>query len=297
MTLPDHHAPHVSHRGRKRLILSADDYGLSPGIGKAIRSLIDAGRLSATACMTPSPDWPAEAALLKPLSNRADIGLHFTLTGLPGLASGGAAQPPSLAQLVLRALTGRLDLGAVAAELDAQFDAFEAAMGRPPDFLDGHHHVHQLAGVRKVVVETVRRRYPGAPLYVRTCGDGLMTIVGRRSQIGRSLAVAGLGLGFSGYLRSHGLATNTAFRGVRSFAASENYPALFARWLHDVPDGALIMCHPGHVDASLVARDPVTTAREAEFAFLASGQAGSLLARAGVEVRRGAFLYTMGAPA
>ena len=86
MTLSDHSARPASHPVGKRLILSADDYGLSPGIGKAIRSLIDAGRLSATACMTPSPDWQSEAALLKPLSNRADIGLHFTLTGLPGLA-------------------------------------------------------------------------------------------------------------------------------------------------------------------------------------------------------------------
>jgi predicted glycoside hydrolase/deacetylase ChbG (UPF0249 family) len=84
---------------------------------------------------------------------------------------------------------------------------------------------------------------------------------------------------------------------VRSFAASENYPALFARWLHHLPDGALIMCHPGHVDASLVARDSVTTAREAEFAFLASEQAGALLAQAGVVLQRGAFLYSTGAPA
>ncbi|HSV29265.1 MAG TPA: ChbG/HpnK family deacetylase, partial [Candidatus Omnitrophota bacterium] len=40
--------------------LCADDYGLAPGIGRAIRDLIAAGRLQATGCMTGSPHWPAE---------------------------------------------------------------------------------------------------------------------------------------------------------------------------------------------------------------------------------------------
>ena len=299
MTLPDHAAPDDAAPGRRRIILSADDYGLSPGIGAAIRTLIEAGRLSATACMTPSPDWPTEAALLKPFSDRADIGLHFTLTGLPGLVTrpGGHAAPPTLGQVIAQALSGRLDLGAVAAELDAQLDAFEAAMGRPPDFLDGHHHVHQLAGIRKIVVQTVLRRYPLGRIYVRSCSDRIVATFGHGCQIGRAFAIGGLGLGFAGLLRRRGIATNTAFRGVRSFAASETYADLFPRWLHKVPDGALIMCHPGHVDASLVARDGVTTPREAEFAFLASPQAAAALDQADVHLRRGAFLYTKSAPA
>ena len=295
MTLSDHAAVPDSVPGGKRIILSADDYGLSPGIGTAIRSLIDAGRLSATACMTASPDWPAEAALLKSFCGRADIGLHFTLTGLPGLVTGQA--PPALGQLIIRAHTGRLDLGAVAAELDAQFDAFETAMGQAPDFLDGHHHVHQLAGIRKIVVETVRRRYPSCAFYVRNCSDRIVATFGHGHQIGRTFSVGGLGLGFAALLRESGIPTNTAFRGVRSFAASENYADLFAGWLRNIPDGALIMCHPGHVDASLAARDHVTAPREAELAFLAGPGAKAALVRAGAQVQRGAFLYTMGAPA
>ncbi len=295
MTLPDHVAPPYSAPGRRRIILSADDYGLSPGIGIAIRSLIDAGRLSATACMTSSPDWPAEAALLEPLSGRADIGLHFTLTGLPGLVSRQA--PPALGQLIIRALTGRLDLGAVAAELEAQLDAFEAALGRPPDFLDGHHHVHQLAGIRKIVVQAVRRRYPSATFYVRNCSDRIVATFGHGCQIGRSFVIGGLGSGFANLLRENGIATNTAFRGVRSFVAAENYGDLFAGWLRAIPDGALIMCHPGQVDASLAARDSVTAPREAEFAFLAGPGAATALEQAGVQVQRGSFLYTMGARA
>ena len=48
-------------------ILCADDYGLAPGVGRAIRNLIERGRLSATSCMTAGRFWPEEARLLQPL--------------------------------------------------------------------------------------------------------------------------------------------------------------------------------------------------------------------------------------
>jgi predicted glycoside hydrolase/deacetylase ChbG (UPF0249 family) len=56
------------------------------------------------------------------------------------------------------------------------------------------------------------------------------------------------------------------------------------------------MCHPGHVDATLAARDPVTDAREAEFSYLASDAMARDLDAAGVRLERGAFLYTSGTP-
>ncbi len=40
------------------IVLVADDYGLAPGIDRAIRTLIAAGKLSGTGCMTLFPEWP-----------------------------------------------------------------------------------------------------------------------------------------------------------------------------------------------------------------------------------------------
>jgi len=34
-----------------------------------------------------------------------------------------------------------------------------------------------------------------------------------------------------------------------------------------MPEGGLIMCHPGFVDETLVSLDPLTTQRENEYAF------------------------------
>ena len=37
------------------------------------------------------------------------------------------------------------------AEITRQFEAFAAAFGRPPDFVDGHHHVHLFPQIRDAV--------------------------------------------------------------------------------------------------------------------------------------------------
>ena len=291
-------APTVLAPDARRIVLCADDYGLAPGIGRAVRALVEAGRLGAVGCMSASPDWPGEAALLKPLDGRVDVGLHFALTGLPPLtdmphARRGAA-PPGLGEIVLRALGGGLDGGAVAAEFAAQLDAFEAAFGRPPDFVDGHQHVHQLPVARNAVLDVLRRRNIADRLYVRNCSDGLAAMLGQGAGALRPLAIAALGLGFRRLLARAGIATNPAFRGVRSFSPAEDYPALFRHWLADAPDGTLVMCHPGIADAALAARDPVVAAREGEFAFLSGPSAEAALVATGSRIARGAFLYTSG---
>ncbi len=62
-----------------------------------------------------------------------------------------------------RAFAHTLPLDAVREELRAQLDAFEEVWGGPPDFIDGHQHVHVLPGVRTVVIEEMARRYTRAP--------------------------------------------------------------------------------------------------------------------------------------
>src|SRR3954464_9051918 len=136
---------------RRRIWIIADDYGLSPAVDAGILALLDEERLSGTGCMTVFPDWFAAAARLRPHLAQRAVGLHLTLTDHPALtgrsplAPGG--RPPRLAELLMKTLTGRLRRP-VADELDAQWHRFEAALGVPPAFLDGHHHVHFLPPVR-----------------------------------------------------------------------------------------------------------------------------------------------------
>jgi chitin disaccharide deacetylase len=51
-----------------------------------------------------------------------------------------------------------------------------------------------------------------------------------------------------------------------------------AQFLDGLPDGGLVMCHPGYVDETLESLDPLTTQREAEHAYLAGDRFEALLA-------------------
>lgn len=258
---------------RPTLTLCADDYGLAPGVSAAIRDLIAQGRLQATGCMTGSPHWPEAAALLKPLDGRADIGLHLTLTDQPALAPMAGLAPdgtlPALPDLLKRALARRLDRAEVAAELERQVDAFEAHFGRPPDFLDGHHHVHQLPVIRDVVLDLWRRRMGGRG-WVRSCVEPRAAILVRRVDPVRALVISELGQAFRRRLRRLGVPHNRSFRGVYDFSGRIPFAELFRRFTDAPGPRTLMMVHPGVVDDALRAADSLTGQREVEYAFLAS---------------------------
>jgi len=271
------------------LTLCADDYGLAPGVSRAIRQLIVAGRLQATGCMTGSPHWPEAARELKPLDGRADIGLHLTLTDqvplgpMPGLAPEGRLPP--VGAMVKRAVLGRLDRAEIAAELDRQLNSFEAAFGRAPDFIDGHHHVHQLPGVREAVIAAWRTRLNRRG-WVRSCWEPPTAILGRGVDWTRALVISELGRGMRRMLVREGVPHNRSFRGVYDLSDRVPYGRLFTAFTDRPGAATLVMCHPGLVDAALVAADCVTHRRESEFHYLASDECGRSLAARGLQLTR-----------
>src|SRR6188474_1197300 len=68
----------------RRIWLCADDYGISPGVNRAIRDLIERGRLNATSVMTVGPaierDEVSALQQAAAKSPRCAVGLHVTLT-------------------------------------------------------------------------------------------------------------------------------------------------------------------------------------------------------------------------
>ena len=258
-----------------RITLCADDYGLAPGVSAAIRHLIALGRLQATGCMTGSRHWPETAAALKPLDGMAEIGLHITLTdrtplgAMPDLAPHGTL--PALGTLLKRALARRLDRAEINAEINRQLDAFEAHFGRPPDFLDGHHHVHQLPIIADVVVDLWRRRLGGKG-WVRSCAEAPLSILTRGVSPVRALVISELGRGFRRRLERLGIPHNRSFRGVYDFSGRIAFARLFSRFTSHPGPYCLMMVHPGLVDAELVAADSLTHQREVEYRFLASDE-------------------------
>ncbi|HEX7438517.1 MAG TPA: ChbG/HpnK family deacetylase, partial [Caldimonas sp.] len=147
----------------RRLALCADDFGGAPGISEAIVELVEAGRLHAVSCLANAPHWAEGAPLLRGLAARVDIGLHFNLTEGRPLSPDLARLWPrllALPRLIARAHVGALPRAALGVEFEAQLEAFAAATGAAPSFVDGHQHVHHLPGVRSVVLDAVERLRP-----------------------------------------------------------------------------------------------------------------------------------------
>jgi len=261
--------------GRRRIWLCADDYGMSLGVNAAIRDLIVRGRLNATSVMVGTPAFNRSEALSLSMLNiaakRVALGLHVTLTApfrplsadFAPLAD-GAFLP--LGELLRRAMRRRLNGEALAAEVAAQLTAFQTAFGRPPDFVDGHQHVQLFPQIRDAVLSAVKEAAPQA--WVRQCGSALPFY--RRLDDRKGFLLDVLSRKFRRLARHSGIAVNPAFAGTYDFAAATPFADRFANFLRQLPDGGVVMCHPGFVDAELERVDPLTTRREQEHAYFAS---------------------------
>ncbi|BCB20752.1 ChbG/HpnK family deacetylase [Bosea sp. ANAM02] len=258
----------------KGFILCADDFALTDGASRAILDLLQRGKLTATGAMTNRPHWRRLAPELRPFADKADLGLHLNLTcaaplsAMPRLAPGGTL--PDLKEVARAAATSPAVRKEIAAEITRQLDAFEEALGRPPDFVDGHQHVHVLPGVRRALLDILVRRYPAGSLYVRDPADSAAAIRARGVAVAKALVIAGLATGFRGAALKRGLRVNRGFSGVAPFDPQRDFGADLARFLIQPGPCHLVMCHPGFVDDELATLDPVIATRPVEHAAIAA---------------------------
>lgn len=258
------------------IAICVDDYGLHRGVNDAAIALARAGRVSAISVMVGGPAWAEGAPALRALGPESvDVGLHLDLT--EHSLSGGERRPlwHWVAGAALRPRVRR----AVRREIEGQLDAFVAAMGRLPAYVDGHRHVHQMPGVRDELLAALGERSGTARIWLRNvqpaasvpwCG-------------GKPWLLAALG---AGGLRRRaargGWLQNAHLLGVYDFAADRpRYLALAARWLRAARACDLWMCHPAITAA---VDDPIAAARLAEYQVLAGPELGALLHEAQVQV-------------
>jgi predicted glycoside hydrolase/deacetylase ChbG (UPF0249 family) len=274
----------------RHIWLCADDYGISPRVNEAIRELILRGRLNATSVMMAAPYLTAEEAdsleMLNAGEKRVSIGLHLTLTAPFKPMSEDFAPlrngtfPPHL-ELMRVAMARRLQPEPLVIEIATQLRAFADAFGRLPDFLDSHQHVHLLPQVRDAFLKVVAETAPTA--WVRQCSRARS---GRRLREYKALVIDVLSLGFKRKASRLSIPTNPAFAGAYDFKSKASFARIFPRFLAGLPDGGLIMCHPGFVDAELASLDSLTGQREREFAYFNSDEFPQTLAARGFALAR-----------
>jgi len=272
----------------RRIWLCADDYGLSIGVNTAIRDLVARRRINAVSVMMVAPSLHrAEANALSTLNagsaRPAAIGLHVTLTA-PFAPLSDAYRPleagafPSIGATLTKAVMHRLNRDALEREVTAQLRLFIHTFGRAPDFIDGHQHVQLFPQVCDAMLKVAKAGAPNA--WLRQCGRP--EPVPLKLAEHKALLLDFLSKRFRQRATAAGVRTNPAFAGAYAYGSTADFPMLFASFLDRLPDGSVVMCHPGFVDAELRRLDQLTTLREREYAFLADESFPALLASHGV---------------
>jgi chitin disaccharide deacetylase len=178
-----------------------------------------------------------------------------------------------LGKLLRLGLMGRLDAEVIRTELNVQLSTFGDLFGRAPDFVDGHQHVQLFPGVRDAFLAAVKEAAPDA--WVRQCGRNRPLI--ERLGSFKGLVLDALSARFRRRALHRHVAFNPDFAGAYDFSRQHDFGVLMQRFLHGLPEGSVLMCHPGLVDDVLVSLDPLTAQREREYAFLGGEQFPQLL--------------------
>ncbi|HUF92249.1 MAG TPA: ChbG/HpnK family deacetylase [Candidatus Limnocylindria bacterium] len=207
----------------RRLIVNADDYGLTRGVSEGILAAHRHGIVTSTTVLVTgdiAPDLVARAR-----DSGLGLGVHVNLTlGAPLTRGRSLVDAGGRFVRDARRAAAVADEDDVLDEVEAQLARFEKLFKRAPTHLDSHHHVGLYAPVRDVVLDVARAR-------------GLAV----RSQDGSARMRA----------RSAGLRTPDHFFGESGPGAYWS-PARTLAHLRALPAGVSeFMTHPGWFDADL----------------------------------------------
>ena len=120
------------------LIVNADDFGQSPGVNRGVIHAYEQGIVTSASLMV---RWAAaeEAAAYAREHANLSVGLHLDLGEWEYVEGTWRARYE---------VVDTADPVAVAAEVEAQVEAFTGLVGREPTHLDSHQHVHRQEPVR-----------------------------------------------------------------------------------------------------------------------------------------------------
>lgn len=242
-----------------RLIVNADDFGLTPGVNRAILELHRAGVLSSATLMARAPATD-EAVTLARATPTLGVGCHVVLIDgepvltareLPTLVSARTGRfHPTPGAFLKRLLTGRIRAAEIEAEAAAQIRLLQGR-GLALTHIDTHKHAHLFPAVLRPVLRAAQAaaipaiRNPFEPLWSaqRTAGAPLQRRMEFR--ILRRFAPA-----FHRLVVQSGLATTHGALGV--LATGTLNAATLRDLLAPPPQGVFeLVTHPGYNDADL----------------------------------------------
>jgi len=282
----------------RRLIVNADDFGLTAGVNRAIAEAHQRGIVTSSTLMATGGACDDAIRLARETPALA-VGCHVVLAD--GEPLSGAQQVPSLvaercrrgfrdgfAAFALAALRGRIRPDDIEREATAQIRKLQSA-GVQLTHLDTHKHLHMLPQVLAPLLSAARAcgvaavRNPFAPVQPLAFAH-----LARRPRLWRRYsevrALRGWHTKFRGAVAAAGMATTDGSLGVLGTGALD-LPLLEAI-LGCMPKGTWeFVCHPGYNDADLDrVRTRLRQSRPQELAVLTSDRARELIAERGIQL-------------
>lgn len=271
--------------GAKRVILSADDFGLSVAVNEAVEQAHRDGILGAASLMVAGPaaaDAVRRARALPGLR----VGLHLVViegpavlppASIPDLVDAGGRFPSDQLGLGLRYAFVPRVRRQLAAEIRAQFAAF-AATGLKLDHADAHKHMHLHPTVGRLMI-AIGREFGLRALRIPAEPPGVLAAAGARPAFGDRALFRWTAL-LRAQARRAGLVVNDACFGL---AWSGHMTSARLRSLAPhLPAGlSEIYFHPAAARDDDLARLMPDYEHTAELAALRDPEVAAALARAG----------------
>lgn len=274
----------------KKLVVTADDVGLHPGMTRGALAAADAGIVTAVSVAAVGRAFDDAVERLRDRPG-LDVGIHFTLVGerplapperIPSLVGRDGALLPGYPALARRWLAGGLAATDIETELRLQIERL-LATGLPVVHANAHQHLHVLPPVFEIVLRLAEEhgipfvRIPSEPAVARTWTPrgaqiAVLNHLGRRARRrldGRAQALdRTLGIAVAGHLTFDRL--RRALAGAPGTAETTE-----------------LVCHPGlSKSGDLAAAYSWDYAWDAETAALRDPRVPELLLVAGIELAK-----------
>ena len=278
----------------RRLIINADDFGLTSGVNRAIREAGESRAITSTTLMANSPQFDQATALARTLP-KLKVGCHVVLidgqaieNNVPSLTRSNGSFRSSLKDFAWAALGKRLAADEIERETAAQIRKIQA-QGITVSHVDSHKHTHMFPQVLRPLLRAAQAcgvhavRNPFEPvgswpmrlvastpgLWLRSCGVLTFRLFARE---------------FRKALREMDMATTDGTVGIA--ATGELDQTVLLALLDAIHEGTWeLVCHPGYADADLRASGTrLIGSREVELQALSSPETKERLKARGIEL-------------
>lgn len=281
----------------RRLIINADDFGLTMGVNRAIAEAHASGSVTSATLMANSAAF-ANAIESAKTAPQLDIGCHIVLAdGAPVLRpfqcpsliaccdAQGAHFHQSWTAFARKALRGKFNQQEIEAEATAQIRKLQAA-GIPVSHVDTHKHMHVFPQVLQPLLKAanacgVRRiRNPFGRLHL----GQLARWPGLWKRTFATTTFRAWSQSFRRTVRTAGFFTPDGTLGITATGSLDR--RMFEWIIEHMPEGTWeLVCHPGYNDAQLLGvHTRLRRAREQELAILTSPETNALFARESIQL-------------